>query len=51
MSNNQKEQTIEHMKKIHTAKQNNELSVNTAGVKTGEKFSWQNSAQELINGL
>lgn len=51
VSNNQKEQIVEHMKKIHTAKQNNELSVNTAGVKTGEKFSWQNSAQELINGL
>mgnify|MGYP001461946712 CR=1 FL=1 len=51
ISDKQKQQTIEHMQSIHSAKQNNELQVNTAGVATGEKFSWKNSAQELINGL
>ena len=51
ISDKQKQQTIEYMQSIHSAKQNNELQVNAAGVATGEKFSWKNSAQELINGL
>jgi len=51
MSENQKEQTIEHMKNTHSTKQNLGLSINSAGVDTATHFSWKNSAQELINGL
>jgi len=50
-SDSQKEQTILHMRSVHAAKSENRLSINEAGVKTANKFSWQNSAREVINGL
>lgn len=51
-----KEQIIEHMQTVHKIKQqygydpqNNDYNYN--GVKTAERFTWKNSAQELLNGL
>lgn len=46
-----KEQIINHMRTVHALKQNGSYSINTEGVKTSLKFSWRNSAQELLNGL
>ena len=46
-----KEQIINHMKTVHKTKQNGQQTVNIEGIKTAQKFSWRNSAQELINGL
>ena len=50
-ADNQNEQLISHMRNIHKKKQNNELDVNFSGIKTAEKFSWQNSVKEMINGI
>jgi len=46
-----KDQIINYMRIVHETKQNGQQMVNTEGVKTAQKFSWRNSAQELINGL
>jgi len=46
-----KDQIINHMKNVHKMKQNGQQMVNIEGIKTAQKFSWRNSAQELINGL
>lgn len=51
ISNNQKEQIISHMRDIHNAKQEGALSINQLGVNTANKFSWENSCQEVVNGL
>lgn len=51
LAQEQKDATIEHMRDVHTLKQNGQLTINQNGVETGKQFSWKNSAQELINGL
>ncbi len=49
LSDNQKEQTISHMRLVHKKKQNGELNINLDGIQTAEKFSWQNSAKGILN--
>lgn len=51
LQKNSKEQIIEHMRTVHKIKQQGSLKINTKGVQTSLKFSWRNSAQELLNGL
>lgn len=46
ISHEQKDQFIEHMRNVHKNKQNN-----IAGVLTGKKFSWQNSAQRILQNV
>jgi glycosyltransferase involved in cell wall biosynthesis len=56
-----KDQLIEHMRNVHGVKQQyingwdsqmrDFTSRNHAGIKTAKKFTWKNSAQELLNGL
>jgi len=56
-----KDQLIEHMRNVHGVKQqytngweqsmHDKLNINHAGVETAKKFTWKNSAQELLNGL
>lgn len=56
-----KDQLIKHMRTVHNIreqytlggdKQMRELhSINHAGVETANKFTWKNSAKELLNGL
>lgn len=46
----QKQQLTEHMKNFHTMK-NSGWVQNSAGIETGNKFTWNNSVQELLNGL
>ena len=51
ISEDQKEQIISHMRDVHNAKQEGVLSVNQSGIDTANKFSWENSCQEVIDGL
>jgi glycosyltransferase involved in cell wall biosynthesis len=51
LANPQKDQIITHMKNIHRTKQTGGLPINNAGVDTAKKFSWENSAKEVCNGL
>ena len=51
LASSQKDQVITHMKDIHRAKQTGELPINNAGVDTATKFSWENSAKGVCNGL
>ena len=51
-SESSKEQTIEHMRSVHRLKNSDPHGLlNSDGIKTANQFTWQNSAQELINGL
>jgi glycosyltransferase involved in cell wall biosynthesis len=47
----EKEQTVCHMRAVHGDKKQNNLELNEAGTNTGTRFSWDNSAKELVNGL
>jgi glycosyltransferase involved in cell wall biosynthesis len=43
-----KDQLIEHMRTVHGIKQR---CLNHAGIETANKFTWKNSAEEVLNGL
>jgi glycosyltransferase involved in cell wall biosynthesis len=45
------EQTANYMREIHNKKVNNQLQNNLAGIETAIKFSWENTAKEILNGL
>ena len=45
------QQIAQHMNNVHKSVQNHENTFNTAGVETAEKFSWQNSAQKIMEAL
>lgn len=47
ITNNQIDQFIAHMRNIHKMKQSNNLSINSNGIETAKKFSWQNTAKEI----
>ena len=47
----QKDQIVSHMRTVYTNKKHNSLCLNEEGVKTALRFSWDNSAREVINGL
>ena len=55
----QKDQLIEHLRTVHKTKQqygtysvgSHQGTANLAGIETAKRFSWENSAQELLNGL
>lgn len=40
-----------NMRDIHTKKQLNQLKVNDNGVETAKRFSWDNTAQAILEGL
>lgn len=48
LGSEQAEQTIEHMRSLHRAKQTGQLVPNSAGIETAKKFSWRKSAKELL---
>lgn len=51
-SESSKEQLIEHMRKVHSLKSSDPNSLsNPNGIVTANKFTWHNSAKELLNGL
>ena len=45
------DQIISHMQKIHRLKQEEALRINHAGLETAERFSWGNTVKEIINAL
>jgi len=47
----QKDQLITHMRELHQQKKDSELDINLAGIETAIKFSWENTAEEILNGL
>lgn len=47
----QEDQLVEHMRTIHRKKQNGELELNTSGIDTAKEFSWNNSADKIIEIL
>lgn len=51
LENRQKDQLIAHMRELHQQKKDSELDINLAGIETAIKFSWENTAEEIINGL
>lgn len=44
-------QTIQHLRTIHQLKQAGQLTVNQAGITTGQQFSWDNAAIQLATQL
>lgn len=44
---NETDQAVEHMRNIHTLRKDGKLSLNKAGIQTGEKYSWKNSAIKI----
>ena len=51
LGNNQLEQIVNHMRRIHKEKQENLLESNIDGIYTAKEFSWKNSAEKFIKGL
>ncbi len=46
-----KDQLIHHLRVVHKLKSLHGCISNPEGIKTARKFSWKNSARELLNGL
>ena len=56
LGESEKEQVACHMRTVHADKKQNSLHckplpLNQAGISTGLRFSWDNSAKEIVNGL
>lgn len=47
----QVEQLVEHLRLVHRLKQDGKLPVNSAGVKTMQHFTWDNTAREILSVL
>ena len=45
-----KEQLINHMRTFHNTKQTKH-ELNSAGISTANRYTWQNSTKEMLNGL
>jgi hypothetical protein len=39
------------MRETHRLKQDSELELNLAGIETAIKFSWEDTAREILNGI
>ena len=51
LGNDQIDQLVEHMRKVHKDKQEGSLEINEAGIKTAQKFSWDNSAEKILSSV
>jgi len=51
LGDDQQSQYVEHLRNLHKLKQEKNLRVNHAGIETGKKFTWENSAKQLIKIL
>jgi glycosyltransferase involved in cell wall biosynthesis len=51
IANEQKESLIHHMRSVHSEKQQGVLKINENGIKTSEKFSWDNCVNEIIKAI
>ena len=48
---NEIDQAVEHMRSIHRENQEGNLKINQHGVKTGIKYSWNNTAKTIGTAL
>jgi glycosyltransferase involved in cell wall biosynthesis len=48
---NEIEQTIQYMRLVHQKRKDGELSLNSAGIETGNKYSWTNTAQIIKDNI
>lgn len=48
---NQIDQAVKHMREVHTLKQGGNLKINEAGIETANKFTWENTAKEILNNV
>lgn len=51
IGNAQIEQFIEYVRHVHSLKQTNMLTVNMAGIKTANNFSWNNTAKRILENV
>jgi glycosyltransferase involved in cell wall biosynthesis len=42
---------IDYMKQVYSKKKNNQLTCNVNGIETAKKFTWQNTAREIIKNV
>jgi glycosyltransferase involved in cell wall biosynthesis len=45
------DQTVEYMRDIHNLKQSGNLNQNLDGVKTANRFTWENTAEEILKNV
>ena len=45
----QKEEIVEYMREAHNKKQSGNLGLNTSGISTAKQFSWERSAEEMLD--
>lgn len=51
LGENQLDQTVEYMRKIHELKQLGQLELNTAAIKQSSNFTWEESTKKLLSIL
>tara|TARA_Y100000310_G_scaffold341899_2_gene442779 strand:+ start:155 stop:1198 length:1044 start_codon:yes stop_codon:yes gene_type:complete len=51
LGNEQVEQLVNHMRRVHELKENGKLSVNEEGINTAKKFSWENGVRKIIDSF
>jgi glycosyltransferase involved in cell wall biosynthesis len=51
INEDQIDQAVYHIRKIHTDKQNGNLKLNINGIETAKQFSWNAAASKLVNFL
>lgn len=49
IDNNAKEHAISHMRKIFNLNNSGKLTINENGIKTANKFTWENTGREILN--
>jgi glycosyltransferase involved in cell wall biosynthesis len=48
IGNAQLDQTVEHMRNVHNLKESRNLSINSHGIETANKFSWNNTSNTVL---
>lgn len=51
LSSSQVDQAVNHMREVHNKKQSGTLGINVSGIETGNKFSWNNTLQKILEGV
>lgn len=51
LGEHQIDQLVAHLRSVHARKQGGELTVNEAGIRTAERYSWDGTARAIVAGL
>lgn len=51
IGNDQKIEIIKHMKYVHNCRKGGNLNINKSGIETAQKFTWNNTAKEILNNV